>query len=62
MTLDAGVDASPQTVHIGGKPGDNVGASRTKFVDKAVVAVWGRRLHFVLPEGAGANRQNRTEE
>jgi len=33
-----------------------------QFVDKAVVAVWGWRIHFVLPEGAGANRQNRTGE
>jgi hypothetical protein len=60
--VDAGVAASPQPIHIGGKPGDNVAAPKAKFVDKTVVAVWKRRIHFVLPEGAGANRQNRTEE
>ena len=54
--------ASPQTVHIGGKLGDKVDGSGGKFVDKAVVAAWRWRLHFVLPEGAGANRQNRTGE
>jgi hypothetical protein len=59
---DGSVDASPQPVHNGGNLGDNAALFGRKFVDKAVVAPGAWRLHFVLPEGAGANRQNRTGE
>ena len=45
-------DGCPQTVHIDGKVGDNLVAIRRAFVDKAIVAAYPRRLHFVLPEGA----------
>ena len=47
----------PHVVHIGVKVGDKRGAFRRNFVDKAVVADVAPPVHFVLPEGAGANRQ-----
>jgi hypothetical protein len=50
-------DEYPQLVHNTGKFGDKVVAVSSKFVDKAVVAPWPPDVHFVLPEGAGTNRQ-----
>jgi hypothetical protein len=50
----------PHPVHIRWKVGDKLAPFRAKFVDKTVVGSWAWPVHFVLPEGAGANRQTVT--
>jgi hypothetical protein len=50
----------PHPVHIRWKVGDKPARFRAKFVDKTVVGSWAWPVHFVLPEGAGANRQTVT--
>src|SRR4029077_12949905 len=50
-------DEYPQLVHNVHDLGDKVGPLPSKFVDKPVVDVWPRTVHFVLPEGADVNRQ-----
>jgi hypothetical protein len=47
----------PQVVHTTGKFGDKFAPASLKFVDKRLVAVRARAVHFVSPEGAGVNRQ-----
>jgi hypothetical protein len=50
----------PHPIHIRLKLGDKPTVFPAKFVDKAVVGSGARPVHFVLPEGAGANRQTVT--
>src|SRR5260221_2768874 len=47
----------PQVVHNGGNLGDKFGPWRAKFVDRRLVGIRPWAVHFVLPEGAGVNRQ-----
>jgi len=53
---------SPQAIHGVHNFGDNIAHPHHNFVDKPVVAMADRRIHFVSPEGAGENRRNRAGE